>query len=79
MKTIKFLFSDLNQDEKQILGGIVTIILGSVFLMYLISTVKPAVKDLNTIDTQVHFVKKHELPKFYSKYANKIYNEKYGK
>jgi len=79
MKTIKFLFSDLNQDERQILGGIVTIILGSVFLMYLISTVKPAVKDTNTIDTQVHFVKKHELPKFYSKYANRIYNEKYGK
>ena len=45
MKTIKFLFSDLNQDERQILGGVVTIILGSVFLMWLISTVKPPVKD----------------------------------
>jgi hypothetical protein len=79
MKTIKFLFSDLNQDERQILGGIVTIILGSVFLMWLISTVKPPVKDSSTIDTQVHFVKKHELPQSYNKYANRIYNEKYGK
>ena len=79
MKTIKFLFSDLNQDERQILGGIFTIILGSVFLMWLISTVKPPVKDSSTIDTQVHFVKKHELSNFYSKYVNRIYNEKYGK
>jgi hypothetical protein len=79
MKTIKFLFSDLNQDERQILGGVVTIILGAMFLMWLISTVKPPVKDSSTIDTQVHFVKKHELSKFYSKYANRIYNEKYGK
>ena len=79
MKTIKFLFSDLNQDERQILGGLVIFLSGSIFLIWLISTVKPAVKDLNTIDTQVHFVKKHELPKFYSKYANRIYNEKYGK
>ena len=79
MKTIKFLFLDLNQDEKQILGGVVTIILGSIFLMWLISTVKPPVQDFKTLDTQVHFVKKHELPNLYSKYANKIYNEKYGK
>ena len=79
MKTIKFLFSDLNQDERQILGGIVTIIAGAMFLMWLISTVKPAVKDSSTLDTQVHFVKKHELSQFYFKYANKIYNEKYGK
>jgi hypothetical protein len=79
MKTIKFLFSDLNQDERQILGGVVTIILGSVFLMWLISTVKPPVKDSNTMDTQVHFVKKHELSNFYSKYTNRIYDEKYGK
>ena len=79
MKTIKFLFSDLNQDERQILGGIVTIILGSVFLMRLISTVKPPVKDSNTIDTQVQMIQKHELPKFYDKYAARVYNDKFGK
>ena len=33
MKTIKFLFSDLNQDERQILGGLVTVIVGALFLM----------------------------------------------
>ena len=66
MKTIKFLFSDLNQDERQILGGLVTVIVGAMFLMWLISTVKPPVKDSSTIDTQVHFVKKHELSNFYS-------------
>ena len=79
MKTIKFLFSDLNQDERQILGGLVTVIVGALFLMWLISTVKPSVKDFKTLDTQVHFVKKHELSNFYSKYVNRIYNEKYGK
>ena len=40
MKTIKFLFSDLNQDERQILGGLVTVIVGALFLMWLIRTVK---------------------------------------
>ena len=79
MKTIKFLFSDLNQDERQILGGLVTVIVGALFLMWLISTVKPPVKDFKTLDTQVHFVKKPELSNFYSKYVNRIYNEKYGK
>ena len=79
MKTIKFLFSDLNQDERQILGGLVTVIVGALFLMWLISTVKPPVKDFKTLDTQVHFVKKYELSNFYFKYVNRIYNEKYGK
>lgn len=79
MKTIKFLFSDLNQDERQILGGIVTIILGSLFLIWLISTVKPPVADYPSFNNQVHFVKKHELPKFYDKYAARVYNDKFGK
>ena len=79
MKTIKFLFSDLNQDERQILGGIVTIILGSLFLIWLISTVKPPVADHPTFNKQVHMMRKHELPKFYDKYAARVYNDKFGK
>ena len=79
MKTIKFLFSDLNQDEKQILGGVVTIILGSIFLMWLISTVKPPVADHSTFNKQVQIIRKHELPKFYDKYSERVYNDKFGK
>ena len=79
MKTIKFLFSDLNQDERQILGGVVTIILGSMFLIWLISTVKPPVNDHPTFNKQVQMIQKHELPKFYDKYAARVYNDKFGK
>ena len=79
MKTIKFLFSDLNQDERQILGGLVIFLSGSIFLIWLISTVKPPVEDHPTFNKQVRFVKKHELPKLYDKYAARVYNDKFGK
>jgi hypothetical protein len=79
MKTIKFLFSDLNQDEKQILGGLVIFLSGSLFLIWLISTVKPPVADYPTFNKQVHSMKKHELPNFYDKYAARVYNDKFGK
>ena len=79
MKTIKFLFSDLNQDERQMFGGIVIFITGAVFLFWLVSTVRPPVVDHHPIDYQTYQEAKYELSKSYNSYAQRIYNEKYGK
>lgn len=76
MKTIKFLFQDLNQDERQILGGGIVFILGAAFLIYLMSTATTHRADV----TEKKEVKQsYELPASYDKYVNRIYNEKYGK
>jgi hypothetical protein len=79
MKTIKkylFLFKDLNTDEKQILGSGIVMFFGMVLLTWLTST---AVTYKTTkVTTQVE-QQNYELPESYNKYANRIYNEKYGK
>ena len=79
MKVIKkysFLFKDLNTDEKQILGSAVVMLFGMVLLTWLTST---AVTHKTTkVTTQVE-QENYELPESYNKYANRIYNEKYGK
>jgi len=79
MKLIKkysFLFKDLNTDEKQILGSAVVMFFGMVLLTWLTST---AVTHRTTeVTTQVE-QENYELPESYNKYANRIYNEKYGK
>jgi hypothetical protein len=79
MKVIKkysFLFKDLNTDEKQILGSAVVMFFGMVLLTWLTST---AVTHRTTdVTTQVE-QENYELPESYNKYANRIYNEKYGK
>ena len=75
MKTIKFLFQDLNQDERQILGGVVTFIAGTIFMVWLCSTNSMPVLDVKKTDTQIKGKRTYELPKSYTKYANKIYNE----
>lgn len=75
MKTLKFLFSDLNQDERQILGGVVTFIAGTIFMVWLCSTNSMPVLDAKKTDTQTKGKRSYELPKLYTKYANKIYNE----
>ena len=79
MKLIKkysFLFKDLNTDEKQILGSVVVMLFGMVLLTWLTST---AVTYKTTkVTTQVE-QQNYELPESYNKYANRIYNEKYGK
>jgi hypothetical protein len=75
MKTIKFLFSDLNQDERQILGGVVTFIGGLIFLMWLQSTNTLPVFAEQTKSTPV---KSYELKPSYTKYAQHVYNDKYG-
>ena len=77
MKTIKFFFEDLNQDERQILGGGVVFILGTIFFIYLIGTATPHRQDAKTRNYQTYFKPKYELPKSYSKYSNHVYNSKF--
>ena len=76
MKTIKFLFTDLNQDERQILGGVVTFIGGIILLIWLQSTNTLPVLSQETKSTPV---KSYELKPSYTKYAQHVYNDKYGK
>ena len=76
MKTLKFLFSDLNQDERQILGGVVTFIAGTIFMIWLVSTNTLPV--LGTKETKKTLNKSYELKGSYIKYAQRVYNEKYN-
>lgn len=71
-----WLFQDLNQDEKQILGSGVIMVFGLVFLTWLTST---AVTHRTAESTTQVKQSNYELPESYYKYANRIYNEKYGK
>jgi hypothetical protein len=79
MKTIKFLFADLNQDERQFLGGAAVMVAGLAFIFWLTTTVSRPVLDHPSIDQQTYQEQRYELPASFDKYANRIYNEKYGK
>jgi hypothetical protein len=79
MKTIKFLFTDLNQDERQFLGGAAVMVAGLAFLFWLTTTVSRPVMDHPSIDQQTYQEQSYELSDSYDKYVNRIYNEKYGK
>jgi hypothetical protein len=79
MKTIKFLFADLNQDERQFLGGAAVMVAGIAFLFWLTTTVSRPVMDHPSIDQQTYQEQSYELSSSYDKYVNRIYNEKYGK
>lgn len=74
-----FLFQDLNQDERQILGGGIVAVLGLSFLIWLASTNTLPVQDVKTRNEQTHQEQSYELNKNFNKYVNRIYNEKYGK
>lgn len=77
MKTIKFLFTDLNQDERQILGGVITVIAGTIFLFWLQSTNTAPV--LGTKKTKRTVIRSYELPESYNKYAQRIYDINFKK
>jgi len=79
MKTIKFLFADLNQDERQFLGGAAVMVAGLAFIFWLTTTVSRPVMDHPSIDQQTYQEQSYELSSSYDKYVNRIYNEKYGK
>jgi hypothetical protein len=80
MKTIRkysFLFKDLNQDEKQILGGAVVAVLGMLFLMWLTSTNTYPMLDAKTRDHQTYQKQSYELKPSFDKYMNHVYNDKF--
>jgi hypothetical protein len=82
MKTLKhysFLFKDLNEDERQILGGGIVAVLGFSFLIWLMSTNTYPVLDTKATDTQIHQKKTYELKPSFNKYMNHVYNDKYTK
>ena len=54
MKTIKFLFADLNQDERQFLGGAAVMVAGLAFIFWLTTTVSRPVMDHPSIDQQTY-------------------------
>jgi hypothetical protein len=80
MKTIRkysFLFKDLNQDEKQILGGAVVAVLGMLFLIWLTSTNTYPMLDAKTRDHQTYQKQSYELKPSFDKYMNHVYNDKF--
>jgi len=80
MKTLNkysFLFKDLNQDERQILGGGIIAILGFAFIIWLMSTNTFPVLDAKAYDHQTYKQKTYELSPSYNKYMNHVYNSKF--
>ena len=75
MKTIK----NLNQDQRDTLGGGIIMILGLVFLYWLSSTNSYPVLDAKTRNHQTYKKQSYELPASFNKYSNHVYNDKYGK
>jgi hypothetical protein len=75
MKTIK----NLDQDQRDTLGGGIIMILGLVFLYWLASTNSYPVLDAKTRNHQTYKKQSYELPASFNKYSNHVYNDKYGK
>lgn len=72
-----FLFKDLNEDERQILGGGIIAILGFAFIIWLMSTNTLPVLDAKAYDHQTYKQKTYELSPSYNKYMNHVYNYKF--
>jgi hypothetical protein len=79
MKKLINEFRMLDSEEQAFFGYGALVLLGAMFLFWLTTTVTPPVVDHHTTDYQTYQKVKHELPQSYNKYANRIYNEKYGK
>ena len=73
MKTIK----NLDQDQRDTLGGGIIMILGLVFLYWLASTNSYPVLDAKTRNEQTHKQKTYELKPSFNKYMNHVYNDKF--
>ena len=73
MKTIK----NLDQDQRDTLGGGIILILGLVFLYWLSSTNSYPVLDAKTRNDQTHKQKTYELKPSFDKYMNHVYNDKF--
>ena len=77
MKTIKFLFEDLNTDERQILGSIIIGLFGMALIIWLMSTNTYPVLDAKTRNEQTYKQNTYELNPSYNKYMNHVYNDKF--
>ena len=80
MKTFKkyaWIFQDLNEDERQILGGGIIAVLGFSFLIWLMSTNTYPVLDAKTRNEQTYKQKTYELKPSFNKYMNHVYNDKF--
>ena len=80
MKTLKkyaWIFQDLNEDERQILGGGICAVLGFSFLIWLASTNTLPVVDAKTRNEQTYKQKTYELKPSFNKYMNHVYNDKF--
>ena len=73
MKTIK----NLDQYQRDTLGGGIIMILGIVFLCWLASTNSYPVLDAKTRNDQTHEQKTYELKPSFNKYMNHVYNDKF--
>lgn len=73
MKTIK----NLDQDQRDTLGGGIILILGLVFLYWLSSTNSYPVLDAKTRNNQTYKQKTYELKPSFDKYMNHVYNDKF--
>ena len=79
MKKLINEFRMLDSEEQAFFGYGALVLLGAMFLFWLTTTVTPPVKDHHSTDYQTYQEASYELSKSYYKYANRIYNEKYGK
>ena len=69
----------LNQDQKDLIGGAIVFISGAIFLCYLVASNTRPVIDANCIDYQTYQEVSYELQKSYTKYCEHVYNDKFGK
>lgn len=66
----------MNTDERQILGGVITLFFGFALLIWLVSTNTPPRVDNATTDPQTFKKTSYELNASYNKYMNHVYNDK---
>ena len=70
-------YKTLNADEKDLIHGVLGSIPLMLIFLWFVSTANP--RPEKTAPVQKHEFKSYELKGTYVKYAQRVYNEKYGK
>lgn len=70
-------YKTLNADEKDLLHGVLAVIPLMLIFLWFVFTANPRAEKPSPV--QKHEVKSYELKGSYVKYAQRVYNEKYGK